>query len=170
MTKQLLAIICFAAAVALVFLVGLIYLSFDISDNVEKIAGLRSDLTYNSQITHSLSQLRADFNSVQPYLNTLDRILSNRDQLIKFGSDVNTLAAQNAVNITSSFSSESKNIGGLSSIDEKMTAEGSFENFIDYLEALENSRYSVKFNVIDFYRNGDRVKTEMSGRVFYYEE
>lgn len=169
MAKQLIVIISFAAAVALFSLAGLIYLSFDISGNVENIEGLRSDLAFNSRITQSLSLLKADLNSVQPYRNTLDRILFNRDQLIKFGNDANALAAQNAISIISEFSSESRNDGGLASIDLNMTTEGSYGNFIDYLKALENSRYSVKFNVVDFYNNADRIKSQMTGKVFYYD-
>lgn len=169
MAKQLIIIISFAAAFALFSLAGLIYLSFDISGNVKKIEGLRRDLAFNDRITQSLSHLKADLNSVQPYLDKLDKILSNRDQLIKFGSDANALAAQNAISIISNFSSESKNDGGLASIDLNMTAEGSYGDFIDYLKALENSRYSVKFNVVDFYNNTDRIKSQMTGKVFYYD-
>ncbi len=170
MAKQLIVIISFAAAVALFSLTGLIYLGFDISGNVKKIESLRSDLAFNSRITQSLSQLKADLNSTQPYLNTLDKILSNRDQLIKFSGDVNALAARNAISVISSFSSESKNGDNLASIDLNMTVEGFYDNFINYLKALENSRYSVKFNVVDFYNNADRIKAQMTGKVFYYEK
>ena len=170
MAKQLIVIISFAAAVALFSLTGLIYLGFDISGNVKKIESLRSDLAFNSRITQSLSQLKADLNSTQPYLNTLDKILSNRDQLIKFSGDINALAARNAISVISSFSSESKNGDNLASIDLNMTVEGFYDNFINYLKALENSRYSVKFNVVDFYNNADRIKAQMTGKVFYYEK
>ena len=170
MAKQLIVIISFAAAVALFSLTGLIYLGFDISGNVKKIESLRSDLAFNSRITQSLSQLKADLNSTQPYLNTLDKILSNRDQLIKFSGDVNALAARNAISVISSFSSESKNGDNLASIDLNMTVEGFYDNFINYLKALENSRYSVKFNVVDFYNNADSIKAQMTGKVFYYEK
>ena len=170
MAKQLIVIISFAAAVALFSLTGLIYLGFDISGNVKKIESLRSDLAFNSRITQSLSQLKADLNSTQPYLNTLDKILSNRDQLIKFSGDINALAARNAISVISSFSSESKNGDNLASIDLNMTVEGFYDNFINYLKALENSRYSVKFNVVDFYNNADSIKAQMTGKVFYYEK
>ncbi|MEK7635552.1 MAG: hypothetical protein AAB405_00490 [Patescibacteria group bacterium] len=170
MARQLIVIISFAVAVVLFSLAGLIYLSFDISSNVKKIEGLRNDLAFNNRITRSLSQLRADLNSIQPYLSTLDKILSSRDQLIKFGSDANVLAARNTISIISKFSSELKNSEGLASIGLNMTAEGSYDNFINYLKAFENSRYSVKFNVIDFYNNAGMVKSQMTGQVFYYEK
>ena len=117
-----------------------------------------------------MSQLKADLNSTQPYLNTLDKILSNRDQLIKFSGDVNALASKNEISIISSFSSESRNSDSLASIGLNMTAEGLHDNFVNYLKALENSRYSVKFNVVDFYNNAGKVKSQMTGKVFYYEE
>ena len=170
MAKQVIVIISFAVAVILFSSAGLIYLSLDISGNVKKIESLRSDLAFNSRITQSLSQLNEDLNSVQPYLNTLDMILSNRDQMIKFGSDVNALATQNKISIISEFSSESRNSENLASIGLKMTAEGSHGNFVNYLKNLENSRYSVKFDVIDFYNNMDKIKSQMTGRVFYHEK
>ena len=170
MAKQLIILISFAAAISLLSLAGLIYLNFDISRNVKKIEGLRNDLAFNSRITQSMSQLKADLNSTQPYLNTLDKILSNRDQLIKFSGDVNALASKNEISIISSFSSESRNSDSLASIGLNMTAEGLHDNFVNYLKALENSRYSVKFNVVDFYNNAGKVKSQMTGKVFYYEE
>lgn len=170
MAKQLIIILIFVAAVMLLSLAGLVYLSIDISSSVKKIEGLRSDLAFNHRITQSLFNLKSDLKSVQPYLGTLENILPNRDQLIKFSGDINALSSQSAISATSEFSSESKDSEGLASIGVNMMVEGGFNNFINYLKALENSRYSIKIDVVDFYKNADKIKAQMSGKVFYIIE
>jgi len=87
--------------------------------------------------------------------------------LLGFSRDVGIIAKQNKLNLNTALGQQiSQNGDGLRQTDFTSTAQGAFDNFINFLKTLENSRYFIKLNTLDFNgQNGD-FKMLMKGQIF----
>ena len=140
--RQLTMIIGVMLAVILIIGVCLWLIAKDIKGNAERAENLRKELSSRFKITESSALLRRQSEQARAYLTALDSIVINRDRLVNFSHDINSMAKQNRLDLSSSFSGESystdKKFGkiGLS-----ITAAGPLNNFIQFLKNVENSRY-----------------------------
>ena len=109
---------------------------------------------------------------VIPYILGIENILPSRDELVNFSRDLSAAAGQNSVSFTSKFSGENL-IGKISADDLKwigvdFTLGGGFDNIVNFLKTVENSRYSIKLNALDLSRRDNDYRGLLNGKVFYF--
>ncbi len=171
MKKQLITIISIGGAVAVVLLLALTYVSFDISQRAERVKESRLALNSNSQTGEKLALLRLDLTAFEPYLVSLENALPDKEQLINLPRDLKTMAFQNSIGITSNFSGEEfKSSSNFNWLGLTVSADGKFDNLINFLKVIDNSRYSVRFENIDLSSNNGGFKGSFVGKVFYYQK
>ncbi len=170
MKKQLIITAGLAILMILILSAALVAVGIDISKRANQIGEIKKKIDFRSNIIKSLSILRSDINTIQPYIFGLDNILLARDQLINFSRELSAMAAQNKITIASSFSGEdSKTAGELRWIGLTATVEGGFNDLINFLKVIENSRYSIKLDNIDLNeKTGGGFKALFNGKVFYF--
>ncbi len=169
MKKQLILTAGLGALIILILGAVLILLRTDILKKADRINEIKKELGFRSTIIKSLSTMRNDINLIQPYVFGLDNVLPTKDQLINFSKDLNMMAAQNKINLASNFSGENvESSKGLKWIGLTATAEGNFSDLINFLKAIENSRYSVKLDNIDTNEKDGKYKMFLNGKVFYF--
>lgn len=146
-----------------------VFLSFDIAGKTDRIKNLRKEIASYYRANENLAVLRSDLESVQPYLPGIDTFLLNKDQLIGFPRDLKSLASQFQIDAVSNFSETGKEeAGDIRWIGVKVSADGEMNNLIEFLKALENSRYSVGFNNLDFSKAAKGFKATLNGKIFYF--
>jgi len=169
MKKQLVLTVGLGVLIILILAALLIILRADILKKIIQISEIKKELDFRSTIIKSLSTMRSDINLVQPYIFGIENILPTKDQLINFSKDLNMMAVQNKINLASNFSGENvKSSGELKWIGLTATAEGNFNDLINFLKAIESSRYSVKMDNIDFSEKDGKFKMLFNGKVFYF--
>ncbi|MEK7193899.1 MAG: hypothetical protein AAB651_00910 [Patescibacteria group bacterium] len=150
---------------------GLYFLGMDIKGNVKRVRNARQELLFRSKIGEKISVLKNQAEQAKLYSADLENILISRDQLANFSRDVNAIAKQNQIDLTSSFSGETPaSADGLGSIGLTMTAAGSLENIINFLKAFNESRYSIKLNFLDFVSQGEKFKALFNGQIFFFKK
>lgn len=150
---------------------GLYFLRQDIKDNVEKARNARQELLSRSTIGEKISLLKNQAEQAKLYSADLENILISRDQLANFSRDINALAKQNQIDLTSGFSGETgAGIDNLGSVGLTMTAAGSLENIVNFLKAFNESRYSVKLNFLDFVSQNGKFKALFNGQIFFFQK
>lgn len=167
MKKQL--VLTIGLGILIIFILGafLFFLKNDISKKTEKIKEIKQEIILRSKIINSLSIMRGDINLIQPYISGIDNFLFTKDQLINFSKELDSMAAQEKINIASNFS-EGSGAGELKWIGLTSAAEGNFNNLVNFLKLIENSRYSVKLDNIDLSEKDNIFKTIFNGKVFYF--
>lgn len=167
--KHLIVVIFIPLGIILILSASLIFLGSDIASRANQINQLRRDLNFRLQATESLSGLRQDTEQVKSYLPVLEVFLPTRDQLISFLSDLNIIAKQSLVEISSSLGEENpKQDTGPGSVNFTITIQGIFDNLINFLKTLENGRYFTKIISLDSINQGDNFKTTLIGHVFSF--
>ncbi len=171
MKKQLMTIISIGGVVAVILALALIYAGFDISQRVERVKESRLALNSNSQTSEKLSLLRLDLAAFEPYAAGLENALPDKEQLINLSRDLKTMAFQNSISIISNFSGEEfKSSSNFNWLGLTVSADGKFDNMINFLKLLDNSRYSVRFENIDLSSKDSGFKGAFVGKVFYYQK
>ncbi len=167
--KRLIIIIGVPLGIILILIVSLFFLGSDISSRANQIKQLRENLTLRLQSTESLVSLRQDFKQAQEYSPALNNLLPTRDELVGFIHDLTMIAKQNELDFSSSLGQESPQTDkGLGQISFTITSQGKFDNFVNFLKTLENSRYFIKLNTLDVTRQDDNFKALMTGQVFSF--
>jgi hypothetical protein len=167
--KQLILNVSITAGAAIVLGALIVFLSFDIGQKAKEISALQSSLNFKLQAVSSLVILRQDYSKAQQYIPTLDTILPTRDQLVSFPRDMANEAKEASVNLNTSLGEEiPKTQTQLGSIAFVMTGQGKYDSFINFFKEAETGRYSVKFDSLDFTRQGEDFRALMKGKVFSF--
>lgn len=165
--KQLLLKLGIGLAVVLILATLMFLLSFDISRRVRQIQNQRSEMVFRTQTIDALASLKSDFAKAKPYFSFLENILPQKDQLITFSKDLETLARQNKIDLGFSFGSEAPSSetepGSLSFT---LTAAGTFSDLLGFFKDINKSRYFVNFISIDLNKRDTVYTGNLSGRVF----
>lgn len=170
MKRQLTILIGIGATMILILAVALFLIGLDINKRVRQINELRNNINSRFLTTENLSVLRFDMAKFQPYISLLDLFSPNKDQLINLSREFNTIAFQNKVNLSSSFTGESPvSKTDLNWIGLNMNINGNFNDIINFMKAVENSRYSIKFNSLDISQKDNQFKSQLNGKVFYFQ-
>lgn len=169
MKKNLFLIIGVGLGLVLILAATFVFLSFDIIKKTEQVKNLREKISSYYRANENLAVLRSDLENVQPYLPGIDAFLLNRDQLISFPRDIKSLASQFQIDVVSNFSEAGQGeAGDIRWIGVRVSAEGEMNNLTGFLKALENSRYSVGFNSLDFSKSAKGFKATLNGKIFYF--
>ncbi len=165
--KALVRNISWSAAVLILMIAFLIFLGMDVSDRVALIKSQRQDLLLRLHAFDSLAALRSDVGRAEELSISLENSLPARDQLINFSNALEEIATDNGLEFGFSFESESASTETTPGINNfTITSQGTYANFVRFLNEVEDSRYFVGFSLIDLTsRNGEFAIT-MKGRVF----
>lgn len=167
--KRLLIIIGIPLGICLILIAALIFLGLDIAKQADQIKQLSRNLNYNIKMIESMALLRQDSEKAKYYLPELESILPTRDQLVVFPGDVNIIARQNKFDANTSLGRESSGAANeLGKIDFIISGQGEFNNVLNFLKLLKNSRYFIKINTIDLGRQNNDFKTLLTGQVFSF--
>ncbi|MEK7496259.1 MAG: hypothetical protein AAB616_02230 [Patescibacteria group bacterium] len=167
--KRLLINIGIPLGICSLLIAAVVFLGSDITNQINKIEQLQGNLRYYIEMTESLALLRQDSEKAKHYLPELESVLPTRDQLVAFSGDLGIIARQSKVEISSSLGQESpgseKNLG---SIDFTVAGQGEFDNLLNFLTLLKNSRYFIKIKTLDFGRQDGNFKASLTGQVFSF--
>lgn len=167
--KRLSIIIGIPLGICLVLITALFFLGSDITKQTNQIKQLRGSLRYYIEMTEFLALLRQDSEKAKHYLPELESALPTRDQLVVFSSDLNIIARQNKIDIGLNLGQESpasaKEPG---KIDFTVAGQGGFDNFLNFLKLLKNSRYFINLKTLDLSRQDDNFKVSLTGQVFSF--
>lgn len=164
--KRLLILIGVPSAISLFLIIGIFYLTSDISKLSDQIYKLRKDINFGLQAADSLPVLRQDYEQTKIYLSEIGSILPNKNELLGFSKDLNTMAKQNQINLNLNIGQESpRNAKKPVEIDLSVAGQGTFENLLSFLKTVENSRYFIKFNNFDFQQDGQKSSLNLSGKI-----
>ncbi|MEE8131834.1 MAG: type 4a pilus biogenesis protein PilO [Candidatus Paceibacterota bacterium] len=167
--KKLLLNIGISLGIILILGAALFFLNSKIKDEVKQIQKVKEKLTLRSQTTEFIALLRRESEQVEPYLDDLDNMIITKDKLVNLSQDLSTIAMQNQVNLKLSIGKETpKTESELGEINITITIDGAFDNLIKFLKDLENSRYFVKLNKLDFTKKGNDFKGILNGVIFYF--
>lgn len=167
--KRLLINIGVPFGICLFLASALVFLGSDIGKQTNQIKQLQENLSYYIEMTESLALLRQDSEKAKHYITELESVLPTRDQLVAFPGDLSIIAEQNKVDISSSLGQESfANDNELGKIDFTVAGQGEFNNFLNFLKLLKNSRYFIKFKTLDFSRQDENFKALLTGQVFSF--
>ncbi|MBN2197603.1 type 4a pilus biogenesis protein PilO [Candidatus Wolfebacteria bacterium] len=165
--KRLLINISIPLVICFVLIASLIFLSSNISQKTEKIKQQKGELSFHLQSTESLALLSKDFEKSKKYIAQLESILPDRDKLITLPRNIGVIANQSQIDLNSTLGKEeSSQNQQLRETDIVMNGQGPIDNFINFLKAVENSLYLIKFNEFDLSRTGEEFKISIKGRVF----
>jgi len=165
--KRLLITIGIPLAICLILALALFFIGSNITNQTAQIEKLKGDLFNRQQLAQSLANLKQGTEQVQPYIAELENILPSQDQLLGFSRDIGIIAKQNKLNLNTTLGQQiSQNGDGLRQTDFTSTAQGTFDNFINFLKSLENGRYFIKLNTLDLTGQDGDFKMLMNGQVF----
>lgn len=163
--------IAFWSILFLAMIGGSVYLRFDILNKSNLAEKIKKDTNSYYQAIEGLNFLRSDIDKIKPHLVGLNNFVQAKDQLIHFNKDLKIIANQNNVSVFFNFSEEKASTqSGLKEIGIIININGSLENLINFLNALEKSSYSVKLNTLDFIQSDKEYKATFNGAIFYAEE
>lgn len=167
--RQLILNVSITAGIAIVLGILIFFLSSDISQKTKEISALQTNLELKLQAVGSLVILRQDYSKAQQYIPTLDTILPTRDQLVSFPRDMINEAKKINVNLNVNLGEETlKTETQLGSIVFMMTGQGKYDGFVNLFKNAETGRYSVKFDTLDFTRQGEDFRALLKGKVFSF--
>jgi len=165
--KRLFITIGIPLAICLILSLVLFFIGLNITSQTAQIEKLKGDLFNRQQLAQSLASLKQGAEQAQPYLTELENILPSQDQLLGFSRDIGIIAGQNKLNLNTTLGQQISQSGdGLRQTDFTSTAQGSFDNFINFLKSLENGRYFIKLNTLDLTSQDGDFNMLIKGQIF----
>jgi len=171
--KKLMINIIIAGSLIIVLMVLLILAAQDIKRRVAQIDSLRQELASRANALQSLATLKQDYEKAKPYSARLQTLLPTKDEVVNFPQNLNNIARTNKVELGFSFGAEkSASSGEPASIAFSLTSSSLYSDFLNFLKAVEGSRYFIKWESIDISRAEEQTQkfsALVSGRVYINE-
>ncbi|MFA5098828.1 MAG: type 4a pilus biogenesis protein PilO [Candidatus Paceibacterota bacterium] len=165
--KRLLITIGIPLGICALLIGATIFIGFDIGDRATNANEKRLTFISRLAIADSLASLKKDSEQIKSYYTVIENILPKRDRLVLFPRDINTIGAQNNLDINITLGQGAVGgEGGYWDTKFKINGKGTIENFINFIKKLENGQYLIGLESIDFTREGDNFKALLSGDVF----
>lgn len=156
-----------AAAAVLILAVLLLLLGLDISRRTGAIIRQRQDLASHSQSLNSLALLRSEAERANKIRGAIQDFLPSGDQLISFPKSLEGLAKSNQLGFGFTFNSEvAGSVAEPAVSNFTLVTRGLYNNFLNFLKAVEKSKYFVGFELFDLNRKDKDFEIIMKGKVF----
>ncbi len=152
---------------ALVLAAVTAWLGFDSSRRVAAIENNKRELTFRSSASEALRVLKIGSEAVASERLFLDNILPPPDKIIDFPKDIQGLARINKVDPSFNFGEEvagSETAPG--QIAFSIIVKGGFNNLVNFIKALEQSRYLIRFDVYNLTVEDQNYQAMINGKVF----
>lgn len=143
------------------------WLGFDISRRVSSIQQNKKDLTFRSSASEALLFLKSAGEQAAVDRLFLENLLPTQDKLIDFPKDLDGLARINRVDMDFNFGEEAP--GGEATpghIAFNIIVKGELNNILNFLRAMEGSRYLMEFNAYNLTVEGKNYQAMINGKVF----
>ena len=154
------------AAIA-VLVILLLLLGSDISKRASAIRNERQGSAFRLQAVESLVLLRSGAGQAEKQKIILEDSLPDKDQLVGFSKQLESIAKNHQLGFGFSFESEtagSETAPGTNNFT--MTLGGAYQNFLRFLKAVEDSKYFVAFDFFDINLKDKEYQIIIKGRVF----
>jgi hypothetical protein len=135
------------------------------SKAAEKGRGLIAD---ELEALNSYAVLKSERNELQPYFTLLENVLPLRDELIDFKGEMERLARNEGVDFGFSFGGEeAATAAAPGKYTFSITSKGGKDSLLNYIKAIEDSRFLVNFSSVDLFRLDNVFLVTLGGGVFY---
>lgn len=155
----------------LLVVVGLVgvnfWLGYDIDRNVLAIQSNKREIITYAYSTEQQASLKADAGRARVERVFLENILPQQDGLINFPRDISALAKQN--NVESAFQFGGQVTGNETTpgyINFNLVVSGALNNWLQFLETLEKSRYLISFDSFNIAADNKKYRFNVNGKVF----
>lgn len=147
------------------------YIASDISEKSLAIGQVRSEIQNKEYALSALASLQKDAEVGRQYLPQLDRMLTTKEHLFSFSSNMQFLAQQAGFSGAPKFKEETApQSGELHKTNFSLSLEGgkTLDDLSMFLGLVEQSSYFVRFDSIDVVRDGGLLRVAMSGYVISF--
>ncbi|MBI2593001.1 MAG: hypothetical protein HYW37_02550 [Candidatus Colwellbacteria bacterium] len=168
--KQLLLNTGVTAGVLLVIIGLVVYLGKDIRDKGEIVFLNHSELTAQLQAVKDLAKLREAAKTAGPSRQLLDKALPKRDGLFGLPKEFERMAADKKVGFSFRFGQEGKpDPAQPSKIAFEMTAQGAYNDLLEFVKSVESSPYYINIAKLDVTRTGEKFNAAIGGEIYFNE-
>ena len=168
--KQLLISFGFTSGITIILLVALFFLISDTSARADKITQTRLEINNRTKSGAALAELHREFDMAQSYIPRIENFLPPHDQLFSFSKDISLLGQKNKVSLVSTLGSDERSSGqSFGKTNFNLTADGAFDNLVNTLRDIKNSRYPISVQNLEIGAQGkSSFRLTVTGQVFSF--
>lgn len=156
----------------LVLIGGIFFVQADIQKRADKISAMKQEIGQKAESFKLLSNLSAQESMAKEYSLQMDAYLIGKDGLfLNFSKDISLLAQQNGINSQLAFKEEippTDMEARKTSFALSLSGQANLDNFNNFLVLVENSRYFIRLEGIDFNQSGNNLSASLSGKAFSF--
>ena len=146
----------------------LFFLRVDLVSRVRAIESARQMLVSQKAAIESRGLLKSDLEKSGPYYNLINNVLPIKDELVNVPGDLDAIARAHRGSFGINLGAETApTIASPGHIQFKMTATGSYQDVIRFLDSVKASRYLVKYLDIHVTQKGNVFEESVNGQIFY---
>ena len=168
--KSLIISLSITLGLTAVLLIAIIILTNNSSKKAEEIGRAKIEINAKNRALEILTILQSDSQKAAVYSNQIDSLLITKDQLINSKRDLSALAQENGMNLNLEFRDESppteNELRKTNVVLNINSQTGGLMNFVNFLKALESSKYFLKFTNADLNMEGGRLSGTLNGQIF----
>ena len=155
------------AAAVIILAAFILLIGADISKRADTINNQKQELAVRLGAVESLVSLRAGADRADRLFKALQDILPAKDQLLDLRKQLEFFARNNQLGLGFSFENEIPATDAApGSNNFTMSGDGAYSNFINFLKAIEKSKYFVAFNFFDLNFKDRDSQIIIKGKVF----
>src|SRR3989344_8703562 len=148
--RQLLTRVALSIAIIAAIVAGILFMGRDIKVKGDYIFSTRAGLHSRLNSISQLSQLKVLSDEAEPYLAKLTQALPQRDALLSVRTSTENIARRYDLGYSFNFTGDESDISsGLKAIKFHMSAQGSYQNIINFINAIESIPYFITMTNID---------------------
>lgn len=147
------------------------YAKADADKKYLAIQQTRTEIRSKAQSLSALASLQGDAEKAKQYTPQIDRMLTTREQLLSFSTDIGFLAQQTGFTGSPKFKEGAASpAGDLQKISFSLFLEGpkNIDDVGKFFKLIEQSKYYVRFGSIDVGRDGNNLRVTADGYVLAF--
>lgn len=169
--KNFMRTLAIVLAIITILIGGIWYVKTDIDKKIAVISEARKNLQLRERSLSELAALQSDAEKATLYLPQINKLLTSKDQLFGFSTDISFIAQQAGFSGAPKFKEESAPpVGNLQKTSFSLTLEGR-KNLSDlgtFFSSVEKSNYFVRFSTMDISQDESVLRASMDGHVISF--
>lgn len=173
--KRIVHEVVISSAIIAALAFGVVALGFFVRANAKSIQELRGVLYQKSLFLNSYTATQVIYrDKVEPYRAILYNIFPEKDKLVNFSSDLQSLARSTRVDFGFSFvGDEPAGDASFGSLHFSLNLKGTFSELYRFIESMEKFKYFIGIDSFVFVRNNraagaaEEIEATVRGRVYY---
>lgn len=160
-----------SGVIIVVLIGGVWYMKSRIDEKFLVIEQKQVSVRANEKSLATLAMLQGNAEKAKQYLPQIDRMLTTRDQLLSFSTDISFLAQQAGFAGSPKFKEETApQTGDLRKTNFSLSLEGvkNVDGLGNFFRLVEQSKYYVRFDTIDVTREGGNLRATLNGYVISF--